>query len=227
MSSPLGCGCGIALAAVLVVITGLAWFGYSRGERFRDELRDPQARAARSREILGYRELPEGYHPLGGFSIPLVQEMAMLSDREPGPDEEVTGPADAFGRRGFIYLEARASDRRARELDEYFAGEREESEFFQEIEERFGGAEPVGRGYLRAGGAEVRYLAERTAMTLRDEELPTVLARLLIVCPDRSRLRVALWFEPAPEGDGPQSLAGTPADPTALRQFLDHFRLCD
>lgn len=227
--SPVGCGCGAALALLLLVVTGLAWFGYSRGQRFQDELRDPAARDARSREILGYRDLPEGYHPLGGFSLPWVQEMAMLSDREPGPDEEITGPADAFGRRGFVYLEARSSDGRAREVEAYFEGESERTRFFEDVDERFTTERELGRGHLRAGGADVRYVAELGRMTLGeeegDQELPTVLARLLLVCPERTRLRVAMWFEPAVEGGG--QLQGTPADPAALRTFLDHFRLCE
>lgn len=222
--SPVGCGCGAALSLLLLVIMGLAWFGYSRGQRFQDELRDPAARDARSRDILGYRQLPEGYHPLGGFSLPWVQEMAMLSDREPGPDEEVTGPADAFGRRGFVYLNARSSDERAREVEAYFEGESERTAFFEDVDERFAGESILGRGHLRAGGAEVRYVAELGRMSLREEELPTVLTRLLMVCPEKKRLRVAMWFEPAPEAEG--ELLGTPADPAALRRFLDHFRLC-
>jgi len=222
------------MALALVVLMGLAWFSYERGQRFEKELQDPAAREARSREILGYRELPEGYHPLGGFSVPFFQEMAMLSDREPEPGEELSGPADAFGRRGFIYLESRSSKDRAREVEAYFEGESEHSEFFHDVDDRFEVEESLGRGHLRAGGAEVRYVAERGRMTLRGEELPTVLARLLVVCPEATRLRVAMWFEPpleaaaaAPAAPGAvEPLAGTPADPEALRRFLDHFQLC-
>lgn len=234
--SPVGCGCGAAMALALVVVMGLAWLSYSRGQRFEKELQDPVARDARSREILGYRELPEGYHPLGGFSVPFFQKMAMLSDREPAPDEELSGPADAFGRRGFVYLEARSSGARRREVEAYFDGESEHSEFFQDVDQRFTDGEVLGRGRLRAGGADVRYVAELGEMTLRDEKLPTVLSRLLLVCPEHARLRVAMWFEPAPEAatEGAAgapveagALEGTPADPAALRSFLDHFRLCE
>lgn len=212
------------MAVVLTVVVGLAWFGYSRGERFERELADPAARDDRSREILGYRTLPEGYHPLGGFSIPFVQKMAMLSDREPPPGETISGPADAFGRRGFVYLEARGSDERERELDRYFGGEAETSEFFADIDERFTGGEELARGNVRAGGAEVRYVAQRGRMEIGDEAFPVVLARLLMECGDSSRLRVGMWFEPA-DGEAGGG-AGTPADPAALRRFLDHFRLC-
>jgi len=220
------------MTIAILVVMALAWFSYERGHRFEEELSDPAARDARSREILGYQDLPPGYHALGGFSVPFIQEMAMLSDREPAPGEEVSGPADAFGRRGFIYLSSRSSRRRAREVEAYFEGESDHSEFFKDIDDRFEVEEALARGHLRAGGAEVRYVAERGEMELGegDEALPTVMARLLIVCPEGSRLRVAMWFEPAPEkpagAEGTGALTGTPADPAALRRFLDHFQLC-
>jgi hypothetical protein len=218
------------MAVVLTVIVGLAWFGYSRGQRFERELADPDARADRSRAILGYRSLPEGYHPLGGFSIPFIQQMAMLSDREPEPGETITGPADAFGRRGFVYLEAISTDDRARELEAYFEGEAEASEFFGDIDGRFQASDELSRGSVRAGGAEVRYLAERGRMAIGDDAFPAVLARLLMTCTDSSRLRVGMWFEPAPRtagGTAEEAVPGTPADPAAIRRFLDHFRLCE
>jgi hypothetical protein len=154
-------------------------------------------------------------------------EMAMLSDREPAPGEEIEGPEQAFGRRGFVFLVTRASGRQEAELRAYFRGEREQAQFYQEIDQRFTGGEVVGRGRLRAGGAEeVLYVAERGRMELGEGPAPTVLARLLVECPEGSRLRAAMWFEPAPpaEQDG---YGGTPADPEALARFLDHFRLCE
>lgn len=216
------------MAVVLAVIVGLAWFGYSRGERFERELADPEARADRSRSILGYRTLPEGYHPLGGFSIPFIQEMAMLSDREPRPGERIAGPEDAFGRRGFVYLEAASRGDQEERLESYFRGEAGESEFFGDIDERFAADEELARGTVRAGGAEVRYLAERGRMEIGGDAFAAVLARLLMTCADSSRMRVGMWFEPAPDASASAAeLLGTPADPAAIRRFLDHFRLCD
>lgn len=222
--SLLGCGCGGAVALVLVIIVGLAWFGYRQGDRFRDALADPESRAAASREILGYRELPPGYHPMGGFSVPFVMEMGMLSDLDPGPGETVAGPEEAFGRRGFVFMATRGSDGRERELREYFRGERDRASFFEEIDRLFAGEEALGRGSVRAGGAEVLYVAERGRMELGGGTEPTVLARLLVECGGDSRLRAAMWFEPAPEAGA--GYGGTPADPEALERFLDHFRFC-
>lgn len=222
--SRLGCGCGALMALALVTIVGLAWFGYHRGERFREALRDPESRAAASREVLGYRELPDGYHPMGGVSIPFVMEMAMLSDRDPGPGEIVEGPEDAFGRRGFVYMKTRGRGGGEGELEEYFRGERERASFFQEIDGRFEAEERLARGRVEAGGAAVRYVAERGRMELGGETVPTVLARLLVGCGDDGRLRAALWFEAESPGD--DGYEGTPADEAAIRRFLDHFRLC-
>jgi hypothetical protein len=212
------------MALVLATIMALAWFGYRQGDRFRDALADPESRAAASLEVLGYRELPAGYHPMGGFSIPFVMEMGMLSDLDPGPGETVAGPEEAFGRRGFVFMATRGSGGRARELREYFRGERDRASFFEEIDRRFAGEEALGRGSVRAGGAEVLYVAERGRMELGGGTEPTVLARLLVECGGDSRLRAAMWFEPVPEAGA--GYGGTPADPEALERFLDHFRLC-
>ncbi|MFP3941010.1 MAG: hypothetical protein ACLF0P_11935 [Thermoanaerobaculia bacterium] len=245
----LGCGCGGAVALVLAVIMGLAWLGYGTGERFRQALADPEARDAASREILGYETLPAGYHPMGGFSVPFVMDMAMLSDRQPPPGEEIAGPREAFEHRGFVFLATRARGSREREVRELLRGERERAEFFEEIDQAFERQEVLGRGRLQAGGAEVLYLAERGRLDLSPdgEEDPeadpgrdpgrrpapdpmpesaegpqeTFLTRFLFECPDGGRLRVGTWFEAAPGGD-----AGTPADPEAARRFLDHFDLC-
>ncbi|HUP43135.1 MAG TPA: hypothetical protein VM599_08000, partial [Thermoanaerobaculia bacterium] len=224
-----GCGCGALMAGALALIMGLAWFGYGKGERFKESLRDPASRAAATREVLRYRELPAGYHPMGGFSIPLAMEMAMLSDRDPPPGEEVAGPDEAFDRRGFVYLATHASGRQVEELRAYFRGERDRARFYQEIDQRFERGEVLGRGRIEAGGAEVLYVVELGRMELGEGPAPTVLARLLVECPEASRLQTAMWFEPAPPaGSAAESgYDGSPGDPAALKSFLDHFRLCE
>jgi len=228
--SSFGCGCGLAIAAVLAVLVGISWYAYIQGKHFEDSLRDPAARDARSREILGYRELPAGYHPMGGFSIPFVMEMAMLSDRDPAPGESVEGAQDAFRRHGFVFMRTRrAGDKERRELDEYFAGEREETDFFTQTDLHFEVEERLGRGELAVDPATVDYVAERVRMDLEGDQRLEVLAQLRVRCPDDERLRVALWFEPAAEAElepGSEALAGTPADPEAIRAFLSHFELC-
>ncbi len=223
--SLMGCGCGAVMGVILIVIMGLAWYSYEKSKAFKEELGDPAARDRASRQILGYRELPEGYHPMGGFSVPFVMKMAMLSDREPAPGETVEGAADAFDRRGFVFMKTRALGDRDRKLREYFAGRRETSDFFHDVDLQFASSEVLGRGALDAAGGHVLWVAERGTMKLGGSTRDEVLARLLVECPDDGRLRVGMWFEPAPaEGS---AYGGTPADGEAIGRFLNHFRLCD
>lgn len=241
--SSFGCGCGIAIAVVLAVLVGVSWYAYIQGKHFQDSLRDPAARDARSREILGYRELPAGYHAMGGFKVPFVMEMAMLSDRDPAPGEAVSGAQDAFRTHGFVFMRTRAGDDERRKLDEYFAGKVQETDFFTQTDLHFELEERLGRGEITLDPATVDYVTERVRMDLGETQRREILAQLLVRCPDSDRLRVALWFEPDPETEaGPEagtenesaaeseagaaSLAGSPADPAAIKAFLSHFDLC-
>lgn len=222
--SSLGCGCGSVMVVVLVGLMVVAWMTYIQGRRFEETMADPEARAAKSREILGYEDLPDGYYAMGGFSTPFGTEMAMLSDRNPPAGEAVEGAGDAFGERGFVFMKSRADAERRRELDELFAGERAESDFFAQTDLTFSAEERLGRGSIEVPPAEVAWIAERGAMTLGGVTRDELLARLLIRCPDEGRrLRVGLWFEPVPEGE---DRAGTPADPVAIGELLGHFDLC-
>ena len=216
------------MSVVLVVILSLTWYSYEKSKSFKEELGDPAARDRASREVLGYSSLPEGYHPMGGFSVPFVMEMAMLSDREPAPGEAVEGAADAFRSKGFVFMKTRAFGDRARKLREYFDGRRKTSDFFHDVDLEFEVSRGLGRGALDAGGAHVLWVAERGTMKLGGSKLDEVLARLLIECPDDGRLRVGMWFTPAPAPASAKGAAydGTPADPDALGSFLNHFHLC-
>ncbi len=228
----MGCGCGAVMSVVLLVILGLTWFSYEKSKSFEKELGDPAARDRASRRILGYSRLPEGYHPMGGFSVPFVMEMAMLSDREPAPGEAIKGAADAFRRQGFVFMKTRTFGDRRRKLREYFDGRRKTSDFFHDVDLKFKVSEALGRGALDAGGGHVLWVAERGTMKLGGSTLDEVLARLLVQCPGDGHLRVAMWFAPAPalaSASAPVKGAaddGTPADPDAIGEFLNHFHLC-
>lgn len=224
----MGCGCGGVMTVVLLVILGVTWFSYERSKSFERELGDPAARDRASRRILGYSSLPEGYHPMGGFSVPFVMEMAMLSDREPTPGETVKGAADAFRRQGFVFMKTRVFGDRGAKLREYFEGRRKTSDFFHDVDLKFKLSQALGRGELDAGGAHVQWVAQRGTMKLGKSALDEVLTRLLIQCPDDGHVRVGMWFAPAPAPASASGAAydGTPADPDAIDRFLNHFHLC-
>ena len=84
-----GCGCGLAVLLIGLALGGLAYFGYQGAKQFEADMKDPAARTDRVLEILGAEDLPEGYHAVMGMSVPLVMDIAILSDREPGPEGEM------------------------------------------------------------------------------------------------------------------------------------------
>lgn len=217
-----GCGCAILLVLGILGVGGCFWALTNWGRQVESELKDPEARASKARSLLGYDELPEGYHPGISFSVPLVMDVVFLGDKElpTGDDlERMHGQGDLFEKRGLIYFKMRAFGQDREKL----RGEFDEIDFEAE--------EVVGEGEVEAGGATVRYTAELGETVLGTGRIPSVSVELEIDCRDRY-FREAMWFEPIPGAEPGQeeipkeSLAGTPADEAALRAFLDHFRFC-
>lgn len=245
-----GCGCAVLFILGVLGVGGCFWMVTNWGRQLESELRDPEARAARAQRLLGYEELPEGYHAGITVSIPFVMEMAMLGDRElpEGEDFDRVG-GDLFGERGFMYFKMRSF------------GQSEES-FREEMEHGFRAERVVAEGEVDAGGGRVSYVAEVGTTPVRTGRLRSVSAEMEIDCGD-GYFRTANWFTPVPgaepveepageagrdgtgedppeeagdggeppaeavpaPGDG-EGLEGTPADEEALRAFLDHFDFC-
>lgn len=209
-----GCGC-VAMAVLGALATGgVGWFLYTKARQFKEDVTNPEARAAKVRAILDYDKLPEGYYPALGMSIPWVVEMAILTDHElpSGEGMKKMDDRDFIGNRGFLYFETRS-----------FRGNHAEAEGSARTSFDFDAEKEVGKGELEAGGAKVSWVARRGELHRRGETVPAVAAELQIHCPSDSRQRRAVWFTPAPEGD---DYAGTPASKDALADFLNHFRFC-
>lgn len=217
----LGCGCASFVTLVMLVVVVLAVVAYRQGKGFEEDLADPAARDQRSRALLGYEELPPGYHPMGGFSMPFVMQMAMVSDRDLAPGETVEDEAQAFRERGFVFMKMRSWGDQAEDLRAYFTDPGATTDFFAETNLNFEAGETVGRGDLVSGSAQVLTVIERGTMALADGRRPVELVRLLIDCPGDDRLRVGLWFTPPPD-EAPEAFERE----TEIEQFLDHFDLC-
>jgi hypothetical protein len=218
-----GCGCAILFVLAILGIGGCFWMMTNWGRQLKSELEDPEARAAKARSLLGYDELPEGYHPGISFSVPLVMDVVILGDKElPAGDdlERMESEHDMFEERGFLYFKMRA-----------FGQERENVREEMDLDVDFRAEKVVGEGEIEAGGATVRYTAELGETILGTGRVPSVSVELEIDCRD-GFFREAVWFEPIPGAEPGQpeipeeSLVGTPADEGALREFLDHFRFC-
>lgn len=243
-----GCGCAVLAALAAAVVGGMIWFGYRTAQGFTD----PEAREAKVRGMLGYDELPEGYHPGFALSIPFVMDMAMIGDRPlPSGDEmQSFDDEDLFEDRGFMYFAMRR-----------FGGP---EDVRGETDYDFEADRTIGEGEIEAGGATVRYSAKLGTMDVGPEPVRSIASEMEIDCGD-GKYRFAVWFErtemaaeeaeaeaepatgptpepaegepapaPAPETEPEPELepelvedyTGTPADEDALREFLDHFDLC-
>ena len=205
----------------------LGYGAFRWGKQIEKDLKDPAARAAKVKAVLGTDALPDGYHPVIGLSIPLLMEMAMLSDREPPADGQVHG----LGERGFVYMRFLGTGASEKELRDYFEGKTSDDAVLRrnkinmEVRDR----EVIRRGVVQSHGYPVMYLAQRGDMQMNETHSKGVQSLLLVDCPQDERMRMGIWFGPEPEPEAPVATAnfqGTPADETALEAFLGHFQLC-
>lgn len=160
----LGCGCGSLVFLALAAIVGLTWFGYRQGKEMEKNFNDPVARTAKAREILPWRELPPGYHPIGSFSVPFLMDMAMFSDRAPEPGKadgaEDRGPA--FDDSGLFYMKFHPLVSDEKELLAWLRGETKEvPSWIRRSQARMDAEKIAHRGTVEAGGRTIVYAVGR------------------------------------------------------------------
>jgi hypothetical protein len=216
----------VLAALAVAAVVGMGWWGYREARQLERGFKDPAAQAAKTRAIVSYQELPAGYHPLGAFSVPLLMDMAMFSDKEPPADEE----EQKFDKRGFLYLSIRDLGENEVDLRRFLRGEGKEPEALAKAQVDFAPRETVAKGALAAGGGKLLYQARRGSLRTREGRVEGIATIFLVDCPqDDGRLRLGIWFgpDPAPTTAAPEAnWTGTPADPAALREFAGHFKLC-
>jgi len=220
-------GCGGILVLGVVALALLGYGAFRFGKQIEKDLKDPATRAAQVKAVLGTDTLPDGYHPMIGLSIPLMMDMAMLTDREPGPDGKPRGP----GERGFVYVRVLGGDADERELRDYFEGRTTDDSVLRrhKLDVHVRDQEVIRRGVVQTNGYSVLYLAQRGALQMHEGRTRGVNDLLLVDCPEDKRMRMGIWFGPDPDPETPVATAnfeGTPADETALTAFLGHFHLC-
>jgi hypothetical protein len=221
-----GCGC-----AVLLVICILAFFFI--GKKFMDEGRkiaqgvtDPKAAEQGARDTLGFTELPTGYYPAGAFSIPFVMDMAFLGDRPFVGGEQHHGIN--FEERGFIFIKMLHGSLPTDEAGRRRMLTGSNNQWQQGSGFTIRSQEELGTGEIDAGGAHLEYRSTRGQVQINNHSHQGITDIVIPECPD-GKIRIGIWFGPDPApGEATASLdkTGTPADPKALADFLNHFKLC-
>lgn len=245
----LGCGCGALVFLALAAIVGLTWFGYRQGKEMEKNLTDPVAREAKAREILPWRELPAGYHPLGSFSVPFLMDMAMFSDREPAAGEQKEDRGQAFEESGLFYMKFHPWVSDKPEMLAWLRGETKEAPgWIRRSQAQMDEDQVAHRGTVEAGGRTIVYAVARGSGRDTQPETPAegtppegarregvspeqegLMTFFSVDCPDDERAHMGVWFGPDPDPAKPVTeieLTGTVGDPARLREMLGHFELC-
>jgi len=219
-----GIGCAGVLGILVIAVVGLGYFGFRYAKQVSEEMKDPVAREAKVKAVLGADAIPPGYFPVLGLSIPAILDTAILSDRE---DLESGGPA--FDHHGFIYMKVRGSGQQ-KELRDYFEGTTKESGLLRGQSVRHRTRDVIRRGEIKEADRSLLYVAERGTIETHNVEIEGVTTMILIECrDDTTRSRFGIWFGPDPDPAAPvksANFSGSPADEAEIRAFARHFDFC-
>lgn len=219
----IGCLIVVAIGFALAVAGGL--WAYRTASRFKAEMEDPVLRVEKAKKILGTEELPEGYNVVAAFSLPLVFELAILTDHEPDPK----GMVHDLGERSLIYVEMIGTGRHEQELRDYFEGKTSDPKVLRDNRIHIDVDEIIKRGVVPLDDASLMYVAQRGKVSAQGFEGQGVTSMCLVDCPGDARMRMAIWSGPDPDPEiavAELDLSGTPADPARLAEFMGRFEFC-
>ena len=246
----IGCGCLLCIFLFFAVIGGIGLAGVSFVKGMVEDMADPASRTASVLELLGAEALPEGYVVRAVLKIPFIMQVAILSDGEPLPAvegedfeekaqqlENLVLRSDQLGDNTIIYLKLR--DRKEDLHVEDLLSGRAHGNANVDLGVRFESVEEVSEGKATVGAQPLTWRAFEGAMEVVGGEEFGVFAAVQVACAG-GEIHDVLWFQKSgpieekvpDDGSVPDvnaavaRLAGTPADPEALRGLFEHFSLC-
>mgnify|MGYP001824584320 CR=1 FL=1 len=224
----LGVGCLIAGVVIVLVgaVLGVSCYQWVQGVK--DTMENPASRHDKVLDVLGAEELPDGYYPMLGISVPFLMDMAMLTDRPADEDGEVPD----LGAKGLIFMSIRDIGGDREELDDFFNGRTDDAEALSKNNINIDLEERLAAGRIERSTGPILWVSHRGEMRSDDAHgrHDGLVTLLQITCPvEDKRNRLGIWFGPEPEipeGEDEPMLAGTIADPTEVAAFVGHFRFC-
>ena len=222
----IGCSCAGLVILGMAAMSAFTWFAYRKGKEIEETWSDPKAREEKSKEVVAYSQLPQGYYPLGAISIPFIMDMAMFGDNPPPAGATTGDHNEGIKERGFMYFKMRIGDEQ--EMRDYMQGKVAQPSWIKGNAEVDTG-EVIRRGEVDAAGQKVLYTASRGEVTANEKRMDGITTMIMIDCPEDKRTRFGLWFGPDPAPTDPVDklqIAGTNADPEEIRKFASHFRFC-
>ncbi len=215
-------GCLVTIIALGLVVCGAGFMVFKWGQQIGKEMKDPATRTERAKEILGAQAIPDGYHSMVALTVPYIADIVVLTDRPPDAKGEIAG----FGTHGLIFLRSIRIGGNAQELEDFFTGKTDDAEVLRRNRINVGKGEVLDRGVLEncAGAPRLLYLVKRGSVTMEQHVSEGLMSLVLPKCSGSdARQRLAIWFCPDPAGD---DRTGSCGDPAAVREFMNHFRLC-
>jgi hypothetical protein len=220
-----GIGCAVVLLLGVIAVVTVGYFGYRKAQQMAAEMTDPVARAAKVKAILGCETLPPGYNAVLAISVPMLMEMALITDQVPDAQGHVRGAA----RLGLMYVNVLSQPELQKDLRDFFEGRKAEAEILKQQGIRIDSRQVLRRGAVEVNGQRLTYVAQRGDIDMKGSRLSGLTTLFLVDCPADRRMRLGIWFgrDPAPD-ESPETadFTGTPADESALRTLVGHFRLC-
>jgi hypothetical protein len=223
----IGVGCLLSVFLIVAVVVAIGAWGFSQVRELQRSMEDPQARTELAKEMLVTDELPEGYNTMLALSIPFLFETVVLTDSE--PDEN--GRIERFGERGFVYFKTLRMGDQEQELRDFFDGETDDPQFFDQTSIRVDAREFVGRGTIEEDDRTLRWVAYRGEIRDRDQGNfgEGLNAMIMVECPGAERVRMGIWFGPDPSPDtaaDEADFSGTVADEAEIQRFMSRFDVC-
>lgn len=208
----LGCGCFLVVA---ITAMWLGWVFYRGVQNLAADFADPEARTRKVLRELGAETLPPGYYAAMTVDVPLPFDMVILSDQpwDLPQDEELEKPIYGVpGTKLFYYIHIQAEDRSGQDP------------FARELT----ADRKLGQGDLFLDDRLVAWEAHAGRLNRPGDPADGIFVRLRIDCGD-AETRRGVWFhqkESVSAESSAEELAGSPADPEAITEFLGYFNLC-